>query len=172
MVDDDGQVLVAPLVAHLIDADPGQVGEPVGASFGVGDDAGDDRPDGAPRHPQQVPNRGLRAVRHQPRGGVVERVGVPGAVTGPGHLGGDDAVLGATHPGRVGFEERLDRAEIQCPPPSTPVALVIARAPLPASPAAPLGRLARPDRHHDALVVLVEADVLDDGLHQPEQPSP
>ncbi|MBK5221813.1 MAG: AAA family ATPase [Acidimicrobiia bacterium] len=34
------------------------------------------------------------------------------------------------------------------------------------------GHLARADRHHNALVVLVEGDILDDSHFHPEQPSP
>lgn len=172
VVDDHGQVAVAPLVGDLVDPDPAQAREPVRRRLGVGDDTGHDRADRAPRDPQQLPDRGLRAVRHQPGGGVVERVGVTGAMTGPRHLGRDDAVFRAAHPRRVRLQERLDGAEVKRPPPAPAVALVIAGGPLPAAPATPFSRFARPDRHHDALVVLIEADVLDDGLYQPEQPSP
>ncbi len=98
VVDDDGEVLVAALVGDLIDADPAQVREPVGLGLRVGDHPGHDRPDRAPGDPQQIPDRRLRAVRHQPRGGVIEGVGVTGAVPSPRDLRGNDPMLGAAHP--------------------------------------------------------------------------
>jgi hypothetical protein len=172
VVDHHGQVLVAALVADLVDPDPAEVREPVGGRLGVGHHPGHDGPDRAPRDAQQLAHRRLRTMRHQPRRGVIERVGVPGAVAGPRHLGSDHAMLSAAHPRRVSLEERPDRAEVQRPPPSPALALVITRAALPAAAAPPLRTLARPDRHDDALVVLVEGDVLNDSLHHPEKPSP
>jgi hypothetical protein len=78
VVDHHRQLPVAPLVRHLIDADPPQPGQAVPAGLGVGDDAGDDAPDRRPGHPQQLTNRLLGGVDRQPGGGVVERAGVPG----------------------------------------------------------------------------------------------
>jgi hypothetical protein len=51
VVDHDGEVLVAPLVADLIDADPAQTGQPVGARGEGSFDPGDDRSHGAPGDP-------------------------------------------------------------------------------------------------------------------------
>lgn len=88
----------------------------VGVGLGVGDHPTHDRADGAPGDPQQVTDRELRAMRHQPGGGVIEGVGVPGAVPRPRHPGGNDPMLGAPHPRRVGLQKRLERAQIQRPP--------------------------------------------------------
>ena len=165
---------MAALVADLIDADPAQVREPVGRGLGVGvgDHPGHDRPDRAPGDPQQVADGGLRAVRHQPRGRVIEGVGVAGTVPRPRHLRGDDPMLGAAHPWRVRLQERLDLTQVQGPPPPPAFALVIAGAALPAATAATLGRLPGSRRHHEDLFDLVELDVFHDDLGQPEQPSP
>src|SRR5664280_3394904 len=64
-----------------------------------------------------VADGGLRAVRHQPRGRVIEGVGVTGTVPRSRHLRGDDPMLGAAHPWRVRFQERPDLTEVQGPPP-------------------------------------------------------
>ncbi|GBE21811.1 hypothetical protein BMS3Bbin01_01163 [bacterium BMS3Bbin01] len=81
-------------------------------------------------------------------------------------------MIATTHPRGVGLDKRSDRAQIQRPPPATPLALVIAGAAFPAAPTPALHSFAGPHRHHDALVDLVELDVLDHSLHQPQQPSP
>src|SRR5680860_87272 len=104
----------------------------IGAGLGVGDHPGHDRPDRAPRDPQEVTDRGLAAVRNQPSGGLIKGVGVAGVVARPRHLRGDDPMLSAAHPWRVGLQERLDRAQVQRPPTATTLALVIARTALPA----------------------------------------
>ena len=111
-------------------------------------------------------------MRHQPRGRVIEGVGVAGAVPRPRHLRGDDPMLGAAHPRRVGLQERPDQAQVQGPPPPPAFALVIARAALPAATTPALGGLPGSHRHHDGLLGLVELDAFHDDLHQPEQPSP
>ena len=98
MVDHDSQILVA--APHdLIDPDPGQPREPVGLGLRVSHDPGHDRPDGPPGDPQQVPDRGLAAVRHSPSGRVIEGVGVAGAVPSPRDLRRDDPMIGALDPG-------------------------------------------------------------------------
>jgi len=172
VVNDHSEVLVAALVTDLVDPDPAQVREPVGVGLGVGDHPGHDRADGAPGDPQQVADRGLRAVRHQPGSGVIEGVGVAGAVPCPGHLGGDDSVLGAAHPRRVSLQERLGRAEVQRPPTAAALTLVIAGAALPAASTPSLGRFPGSHRDHHGLLVLVELDAFHDGLAQPQQLSP
>src|SRR5450759_919189 len=101
------------------------------------------------------------------RGGRPRRV-----VPRPRHLRGDDPMLGAAHPRRVGLQERPDQAQVQRSPPSAARTLVITGAALPAATTPALGRLPGPHRHHDGLLGLVELDVLHDDLHQPEQPSP
>jgi hypothetical protein len=81
-------------------------------------------------------------------------------------------MLGAVNPGRVRLQERPDAAQIERPPPPPALATVIARAAFPTLAAASLGRPARADRNHDALLVIVEVDAFNDDLLQPEQPSP
>ena len=114
----------------------------------------------------------LQGVHRQPRRGVVERAGVPGAVARPGHLRDDHAVLRAAHPGGVGFQVGPHRAEVQRPPAPPALTLVVAGTAPPAHPAAPLGALAGPDRDHDRLGVLVELHPLDHGPLDTEQPGP
>jgi hypothetical protein len=172
VVDHHRQVAVAPLVRHLVDADPPQPSEAVPAGLGVGDDAADDPPDRRPGHPQQLTDRLFRGVDRQPGGSVVKRAGVPGAVARPGHGGHHHPVLGAADPGRLGLQVGADHAEVQRPPAPPPLALVEAGA-APATPtAAAPARLAGPHRHHQRLLILVEADPFDDRLLDTEQPGP
>jgi hypothetical protein len=172
VVDHHRQVPVAFLVRHLVDADPPQPGEAVQAGLGVGDDTGDDPPHRRPGHPQQLTDRLLGGVDRQPGGGVVERAGVPGAVACPGHGGHYHPMLGAADPGRLGLQVGADHAEVQRPPAPPPLALVEAGA-APATPtAAALDPLAGPHRHHQRLLILVEADLFHDRLLDTEQPGP
>ena len=179
-IDHHRQVAVARLVRHLVDADPPQPGEAVPAGLGVGDDAGDDAPNRRPGHPQQLPDRLLGGVDRQPGGGVVERAGMAGAVARPGHGGHHHhhhhhhhhPVLGAADPGCVGLQVGADHAEVQRPPAPPPLALIEAGA-APATPtAAALDPLAGPHRHHQRLLILLEADPFDDRLLDTEQPGP
>jgi hypothetical protein len=172
VVDHHRQVPVALLVRHLIDADPPQPGQAVPAGLGVGDDAGDDPPHRRPGHPQQLTDRLLGGVDRQPGGGVVERASVAGAVARPGHGGHHHPMLGAADPGRPGLQVGADHAQVQRPPAPPPLALVEAGA-APATPtAAAPDPLAGPHRHHQRLLILVEADPFDDRLLDTEQPGP
>lgn len=81
-------------------------------------------------------------------------------------------MVGATHPRGVGFDKRLDRAQIQGTPPSPSLTLVITQAPSPATPAPSLGCLTRANRHHNTLLGLVELDILNNRLYQSKQPRP
>lgn len=81
-------------------------------------------------------------------------------------------MLGAAHLRGVGFQERLDGAQIQRRPPPTTLALVETRAASPAPPEAAFGRLPGPHRHHHSLLVLVELHALDDRRIQSQQSSP
>jgi hypothetical protein len=128
VVDHDGEEPVAALVADLVDPDPAQPREPVHSRVDVGRDPGDDRAHGPPGDPHQLGDRGLRARHREPGDLVVERAGVPGVVPRPGHRGDHDPVLRARHPRRVGFQHRADHAEVQGPPPSPALPLVIAAA--------------------------------------------
>jgi hypothetical protein len=138
VVDHHRQVPVAPLVRHLIDADPPQPGQAVPAGLGVGDNTGDDAPDRRPGHPQQLTDRLLGGVDRQPGGGVVERAGVPGPMARPGHGGHHHPVLGAADPRRPGLQIGADHAQVQRPPAPPALALVEAgAAPATPTPAAP-----------------------------------
>jgi len=67
MIDHDGQIPVALLVADLIDADPAQVRPPVHPHPGIRGDPSHDRPDRAPRDAHQRLHRALRRAHRQPR---------------------------------------------------------------------------------------------------------
>jgi hypothetical protein len=140
----------------------------------VGPDPGDDRPHGAPGDPHQLGHRGLRAHGGQPRDLLIEHVGVPGGVPGPRHRSHRGSMLGAAHPRRVGLQLHLDRTQVQSTPPPASLSTVIGRRPTPTPPAP--GTRPRPDpgahmRHQD-LLVLVELDMVDDRLLDPQQGAP
>jgi hypothetical protein len=63
------------------------------------DRPGDGRPDRPPGHLQQLGDRCLGGVCHQPGDLVVEVPGVTGPVAGPGHLGDRRAVFATAHSG-------------------------------------------------------------------------
>jgi hypothetical protein len=172
MVNHHRQVPMAPLVGDLVDPDPGQPGEPVAGLLGIGRHPCHDPSHRRPRHPQQLAHRLLGAVDRQPRRGVVERPGMPGAMAGPGHGGHHHPVGGAADPGRVRFQPGAHRPKVQRPPAPPPLALVEAAAAPPAHSAAALGALAGPHRHHDRLGVLVELHSLDDRPLDTKQPGP
>jgi hypothetical protein len=172
VVDDHGQIPLALLVADLVDPDATQPLQQVDLGGLFGRDPGADPPDGPPCHPEQLRHGDPRSVGGQPRGGVLERAGEPGAVPGPGHRCGDHPVLAAAHPGRVGLQERLDRAEIQRAPAAAPVALVIARtAALAEATAASAAAGRSHQRDQDAAGVVVP-HLVDHGVLDAEQPLP
>ncbi len=72
-------------------------------------------------------------MRGQPGALVLERGGVAGPVPGPRERHHRDTVLGATHPGGVSLQIGRDEAQIQRPPPPTPLAPVLPRTPPPAA---------------------------------------
>jgi hypothetical protein len=129
MVDHHHQIQPSATVGDLVDADPCEPVEPVDQVLDVGPDPGDDRAHGAPGDPHQLGHRALGGLRRQPRHGLVEGVGMPGAVPRPRHMGHHHTVLATLHPRRVGLEPGLDHAQVQRPPPTTHTpALVIAAA--------------------------------------------
>jgi len=161
VVDDHGQVPMAFADRDLIEPEPRESREQVASLLGLRGDALADPPDGPPRDPHQMTDRGLAGVDRQPRDRVFEAAREPGVVPGPRHRGDDYSVLYALDAGRVGLQEADRRAEIKRSPSPAPLAEVIPRAAAPAVRAAtPLAR-ARPDRDHDR-VVLAELDALDD----------
>jgi hypothetical protein len=127
VIDNHDHVAVPALVGDLVYPDPTQPVEPVDASVDVGVDAGDDRPDAAPRDPQQLADRRRGGSHRQPGGQIVEVPGVSGAVTPPGDRDDRWAMSTATDPGCVSLDEHLRRPQTQRPPPTAPLAAVIAR---------------------------------------------
>ena len=172
MIDHHGQVVVMALVADLIDPDPAQSRELVNPGGRIGGDPGDDRPDGAPRDPHQHHHRALRARHRQPRHLIIEESGMPRAVACPRHRRDHHPISGTAHPGRVGLQHRLHRAQVQSPPPASTLPLVIARTAPPTHPAPISPPPSRPRMHHQHTLLLVELDPLDHGLLDPQQPSP
>jgi hypothetical protein len=172
VVDDHRQVSLSALVGDLVDPDSPQVGEPVMHGFHVGPDPGDDRAHGAPGDPHQLRNRALGALGRQPGDLLVEGVGVSGRVPGPRHRGHRRPVLTTADPRSIGFEDCLDRAQVQCspPPPTLPTVRGRRSPPTPATPAT--GPFPRTNMSHQQLLVLIELDALDDGLFDPQQGSP
>ena len=172
VVDHDSEVLVVAFVADLIDPDPRQPGEPVHLGVHVGADPRHDRADGAPGDPHQLGHRRLRARHRQPGHLIVEGAGVSGAVPRPGHRDHRRTMDRTVHSGRVGLEHRLDRAQVQRPPAPSALTGVIARRPSPAAAAPATSPLVRAHVRDQDLLVLVELDVFDDRLLDPQQGAP
>jgi hypothetical protein len=76
---------------------------------------------------------------------------------------------GTRHPWRVGLDERLHGAQIQCPPPAPSGALVITWGPRATVPAPVPGLCYWPCMGHDHHSCRIELDILDYGPFQPEQ---
>ena len=161
VVDDDHQILVTAAIGDLVDPDPHQPIERIPHRPGIDHDPAGDRPHRAPGDPHQLDHRRLRAVRRQPGDLIIERSGVPGAVTGPRHRRHRHPMVRTGHPWRLGLDEHPHRAGIQRPPPSSSLTLVIAAATPIAAPAATPRASAQPTRHDDLAGVLVELDGLD-----------
>jgi hypothetical protein len=83
-----------------------------------------------------------------------------------------DPVLGTAHPRRVGLREHPDQTEVQASPPPPTLSRVIAWAAPPADPAPTPGAASDPDVSHEHPTVLIEIDLLNDGLLDPQQDSP
>jgi len=155
----------------LVEPELLESGEQVASLLGLGRDAFADPSDGPPRDPQQVADRGLERVDRKPRRGVLEAARETGVEARPRHRRDDHPVALALNARSVRFQEADRRAEVKLPPPPPTLAQVIPRASPPAVRAAiPLAKT-RADRHHDR-VVLVELDLLDHHLLQPQQPRP
>jgi hypothetical protein len=81
-------------------------------------------------------------------------------------------VLWTGHPWRVGFQERLDGTKVERAPSATALTLVIARAAALADSAAAPAASGWPDHGNDRAALLIEQDLLDDGVLDAEQPLP
>jgi len=82
-------------------------------------------------------------------------------------------MLGAVHPRCIRFDERADLADVQCPPSTTSLALVIARRPTSTAPASALTGPPWPDVGDHGVSLLVELDPLDHrSVVDAEQPTP
>ena len=125
MINDDDEVLVAPLVGDLIDPDPCQAIERICPSPGVTHDPADDRADGAPCDTHQLDDRVLRGMQGQPRDLVIKGPGVPGSMTCPRHRRDRDAMIATRHPRCLGLDEHHHRARIQRPPSAPSLARVV-----------------------------------------------
>ena len=95
----------------------------------------------------------LLRVDRQPRDLVLEAAGEPGVVARPRDRGDDHPVAMAAHARRPRLQKTERGPEIQRPPPPTPFALVITRAPPPAVRAAITLPRPRSDRHDHRPVV-------------------
>ena len=100
-------------------------------------------------------------VGDEPGDLVVEVPGVTRAVAGPGHLGDGRAVGRAVHPRRVGLEEALHGPEVERPPPSTALALVITRSTDPAPSTTTLCRSPRSHEDDDRVLLFIGLNVFD-----------
>ena len=105
VVDHDSEVLVGALVGDLIVPDPALIGERFDRGQGWAQPVAV-RSDCSPGGPHQLGDRCLGALRSQPGHLLVERAGVPGAVSSPGHLAHRRPVDGAIHPLRLGLARR------------------------------------------------------------------
>ncbi len=172
VVDNNSQILVPTLVGDLINPDPLQVGELVMKFAGVIPDSGDDRPDGAPRDPHQLGDRGLRCLSRQLGNVRVEVMGMTGLVSGPRNGCDRDTVDTAGHPRRVGFQVDLDRPGIQRTPALPPTAEVVSRTPTTARPASVPHRPGWPDRDDQNPGVVTHFHGLDNRFLDTEQGPP
>src|SRR4051794_15986187 len=99
-------------------------------------------------------------MRDQPGDLIIERLGVPGGVTGPRHRGHRHPVGRTAHPRRLSLDEHLHRAGIQRPPPAPSLTLVVTTATPTTTPTPTTGTSSQPTRHDDHLEVFVELDAL------------
>ena len=107
-----------------------------------------------------VPDGSGRTARSpRPHPAVIRRLDAfQSFVVAPGDSFGQSRL---TRPGSVGLEEHLRRPEIERPPPSPALAVVVARRPPRAAPTPSSGLGLGSHRHHHRLRCVVEVDVLD-----------
>ena len=172
VVDNDGQVAVAALVADLVDADAAQPRQAVDLGVDVVLNPCDDRPNAAPGDPHELDHRRLRALNRQPGHLVVERPRVTSAVSCPRDLGRDHPVRSTAHSRNIGLEITAQLADVERSPTAATFTPVVATAPSTASPTAPSGALRGAHGDHEHPFGLVELDAFDDGSRQTQQPLP
>ncbi len=115
VVDDHEQVVVVAPVGDLVDADAPHAREEV-LVVEVIDHPRDDLSDRAPRAAQQSSGRRGGHLDRAPGRELLEGDGVARAVASPGDRGHHHAVLGATDPGNVRYDEHLGASDVEGPP--------------------------------------------------------
>lgn len=98
---------------HLVDPDASEPLKPVHPRIDLRTDPGNDAAHSPPGDPQQLGDRGLGALRRQPRRGVIEVTGMPSTMLGPGHRRDGDPVARAAHPRRIRLQHHLGRAKVK-----------------------------------------------------------
>ncbi len=116
VINNHDQVAVRTFVGDLIDPDSTQTGQTVDGGFNIVVNAGDDRPDGPPRHPQQLTGCTLGGPDRQPGRHGVEVAGVASTVPRPRDLRNGVAVRSTLNSRSVGFNEHPSGASIESPP--------------------------------------------------------
>ena len=144
---------------------PGQpVRRAVGLRVQVGHHPGHDRAHRAPRDTEQLRDRALGHVAHQPCHLVVETAGMPRPVPRPRHRRDHHPVHKAPHPRRRGLHKGHHQAHIHRAPPPPTRAEVITRTSTPTHSTPRTLTLHRPHRDDQRVVDLVELDTLHHGL--------
>ncbi len=151
VVDHAEQETPACAVGNLVDPDPVQPRQPVGAPSQLRDHPDHDRRHRPPRHPQQDRQRRERHMGGQPRRGVLETGAEPRPVPRPRHRDHRHPVLDAGHPRRLGLQIHPGGAQIHTPPAAPALATVITRTTPPAPPTPTPTRAGRTHPHHHHL---------------------
>lgn len=160
VVDHDRQVLVATLVADLVDADAAQAIEPIISRPALGDDPFDDAADRAPGDPHHRAERRLVHTRREPGDGLLEVPGESRAMSGPRNTSDDDTVLRAANANRAAEQHDLAGAKVESSPASIARTRVVPTASTAAEPASMRCVLARPDAEPQFATLLVVNEAL------------
>ena len=162
VVDDDGHVAAALLVARLVYPYPPQAVEPGAARAGVevGGDAGAYASHGVPVDPHELRDRAPAASAGEPCDLVLEAAGEPARRRArPRHRLGPDAVLGAPDPCRRVLHVALEGPVVERPPPAGREPVVGVAAP----PADRAARRALPGARRDDYGIPLDSDGFDHG---------
>ena len=155
VVDDDGDVLMVPPVAQLVDPDEPQAVELVATLLSMpADDPTDDAPDGHPGDPHQARDRGSIGALGEVGDLALCREGEAAASLGPRDLLDLDPAARALDAPHHVAQLELDAGQVQVPPPSLPTSVdAMDLATAIATAGDPPGRL---DVDHEPLVLEVE----------------